>query len=56
MRNVGESLAGRMAVLELAPFYLDEVHDLERLWRCCDFHPATTSWRNPGWARVGKAS
>jgi predicted AAA+ superfamily ATPase len=32
MRGVGESLAGRMAVLELAPFNLGEVGDLERLW------------------------
>jgi predicted AAA+ superfamily ATPase len=37
MRNVGESLAGRMAVLELAPFHLGEVDDLERLWRCGGF-------------------
>jgi predicted AAA+ superfamily ATPase len=33
MRNVGESLAGRMAVLELAPFDLGEVDDVNRLWR-----------------------
>lgn len=33
MRNVSESLAGRMAVLELAPFTLGEVDDLDRLWR-----------------------
>jgi len=37
MRDVGESLAGRMAVLELAPFHLGEVNDLERLWRCGGF-------------------
>jgi len=37
MRNVGESLAGRMAVLELAPFALGEVDDLDRLWRCGGF-------------------
>ncbi|MFM7751007.1 MAG: ATP-binding protein [Opitutaceae bacterium] len=37
MRNVGESLAGRMAVLELAPFTLGEVDDLDRLWRCGGF-------------------
>lgn len=37
MRSVGESLAGRMAVLELAPFYWGEVDDLERLWRCGGF-------------------
>ena len=37
MRDVGESLAGRMAVLELAPFHLGEVDDLERLWRCGGF-------------------
>lgn len=33
MRNVGESLAGRMAVVELAPFCLGEVAELELLWR-----------------------
>jgi predicted AAA+ superfamily ATPase len=33
MRDVGESLAGRTAVLELAPFSLVEVDDLDRLWR-----------------------
>lgn len=33
MRNVGESLAGRMAVLELSPFALGESNDLQRLWR-----------------------
>lgn len=33
MRDVGESLAGRMAVVELAPFCPGEVDDLERLWR-----------------------
>jgi hypothetical protein len=37
MPDVGESLAGRMAVLELAPFHLGEVDDLERLWRCGGF-------------------
>ncbi len=33
MRDVGESLAGRMAVVELAPFSLGEVADVDRLWR-----------------------
>lgn len=33
MRNVSESLAGRMAVLELTPFHFGEVADLDRLWR-----------------------
>jgi len=33
MRNVGESLAGRMAMVELSPFILGEVNDLESLWR-----------------------
>jgi predicted AAA+ superfamily ATPase len=37
MRDVGESLAGRMAVLELTPFHLAEVVDLDRLWRCGGF-------------------
>ncbi|MBM3883072.1 MAG: ATP-binding protein [Verrucomicrobia bacterium] len=37
MRDVSESLAGRMAVIELAPFYLGEVDDLDRLWRCGGF-------------------
>ena len=37
MRDVGESLAGRMAVVDLAPFCLGEVDDLERLWRCGGF-------------------
>ena len=37
MRDVGESLAGRMAVLELAPFHLGEVDNLDRLWRCGGF-------------------
>jgi predicted AAA+ superfamily ATPase len=37
MCDVSESLAGRMAVLELAPFGLGEVTDLERLWRCGGF-------------------
>jgi uncharacterized protein len=37
MRNVSESLAGRMAVLELTPFHLGEVDDLDRLWRCGGF-------------------
>jgi uncharacterized protein len=33
MRDVGESLAGRMVLLELSPFHLGEVADLDRLWR-----------------------
>jgi uncharacterized protein len=33
MRGVGESLAGRMAVIELSPFHAAEVEDTERLWR-----------------------
>lgn len=37
MRDVGESLAGRMAVLELAPLHLGEVRHLERLWQCGGF-------------------
>ena len=37
MRDVSESLAGRMAVLELTPFYLEEVEGLERLWRLGGF-------------------
>jgi hypothetical protein len=37
MQDVGESLAGRMAVVELAPFCLGEVEDLERLWRLGGF-------------------
>ena len=37
MRDIGESLAGRMAVLELAPFSLGEVADLDRLWRLGGF-------------------
>jgi predicted AAA+ superfamily ATPase len=37
MRDVSESLAGRMAVVELAPFHLGEVGDLDRLWRCGGF-------------------
>jgi predicted AAA+ superfamily ATPase len=37
MREVGESLAGRMATLELTPFHLGEVDDLERLWRLGGF-------------------
>ena len=37
MRDVSESLAGRMAVIELTPFHLGEVEDLERLWRCGGF-------------------
>ncbi len=37
MRDVGESLAGRMAVLELAPFCLGEVANLDRLWRSGGF-------------------
>lgn len=37
MRDVGESLAGRMAVLELAPFHLGEVNDLDRRWQCGGF-------------------
>lgn len=37
MRDVSESLAGRMAVLELAPFSLEEVKNLDQLWRCGGF-------------------
>lgn len=37
MREVGESLAGRMVTLELTPFHLGEVTDLERLWRLGGF-------------------
>lgn len=33
MRDVGESLAGRMATVELTPFHQGEVTDWERLWR-----------------------
>ena len=33
MRDVSESLAGRMAVLDLTPFHLDEVSEEARLWR-----------------------
>ena len=33
MRDVSESLAGRMAVLDLTPFHLEEVSDEARLWR-----------------------
>ncbi len=51
MRDVSESLAGRMAILELSPFGLDEVDDLERLWRCGGFpdggvlgHPSYPVW------------
>ncbi len=37
MRNVSESLAGRMAILDLTPFHWGEVQDLDRLWRCGGF-------------------
>ncbi len=37
MRNVSESLAGRMAILDLTPFHWGEVRDLDRLWRCGGF-------------------
>jgi uncharacterized protein len=37
MRDVGESLAGRMAVIELTPFCLAETPDPDRLWRCGGF-------------------
>ncbi len=37
MRDVSESRAGRMAALELTPFYLGEVDHLDRLWRCGGF-------------------
>ena len=37
MREVSESLAGRMAVLDLTPFQLGEVPDLERLWQLGGF-------------------
>jgi predicted AAA+ superfamily ATPase len=33
MRDAGESLAGRMAFLDLSPLHLGEVDDLERIWR-----------------------
>lgn len=33
MRNVSESLAGRMAILDLTPFHWGEVRDLDHLWR-----------------------
>ena len=33
MSGVGESLAGRMAVLELSPFLLGEVASVDKLWR-----------------------
>ncbi|MDH7502755.1 MAG: ATP-binding protein [Verrucomicrobiota bacterium] len=33
MRGVSESLAGRMAVLDLTPFHLGEIGDVDRLWR-----------------------
>jgi hypothetical protein len=37
MRNVSESLAGRMAVLDLTPLHLGEVADVDRLWRLGGF-------------------
>lgn len=37
MRHVSESLAGRMAVVELTPFHLGEISDLDRLWECGGF-------------------
>ena len=33
MRDVSESLAGRMAVLDLTPFRLEEVSDADHLWQ-----------------------
>ena len=52
MREVSESLAGRMAGLELTPFALGEVEDLERLWRLGGFpdggvlgQPVFPSWQ-----------
>lgn len=52
MREVSESLAGRMATLELTPFELCEVEDLERLWRLGGFpdggvlgQPVFPSWQ-----------
>lgn len=37
MREVGESLAGRMAVLDLTPFHLGELPEPERLWQMGGF-------------------
>lgn len=37
MRQVSQSLAGRMAVLDLTPFHLGEVKALETLWRVGGF-------------------
>ena len=37
MRGVGESLAGRMAVLELSPFLLGEAGGVDALWRVGGF-------------------
>jgi len=37
MRNVSESLAGRMATLELTPFHFGEVPDWQRVWRLGGF-------------------
>lgn len=37
MRDVSQSLAGRMATLELSPFTLGEIDDSERLWRLGGF-------------------
>jgi hypothetical protein len=52
MQEVSESLAGRMAGLELTPFELGEVEDLERLWRLGGFpdggvlgQPVFPSWQ-----------
>ena len=37
MRQVSESLAGRLAMLDLTPFHLGEVTDMDRLWRLGGF-------------------
>lgn len=37
MRNVSESLAGRMATLELTPFHFGEVPEWQRLWQLGGF-------------------
>ena len=55
MRQVGESLAGRMALVELTPFHLLELPgaDPERLWRCGGYpdggvlgQPTFPHWQN----------
>ena len=37
MRQVSESLAGRLAILDLTPFHLGEVTDVDWLWRLGGF-------------------